>query len=189
MSEKLTFIKATVVLERKVTVFAPGTFNTRDAKPMETLFIYRLYSRVWNTSAYLHHLLKPVPRRVLECAVADFLTKLTRYWNDGRGCLYRVTPLRSRSAVASIRDETINVRGPRLFRLLLANIRNFSVWPVDVFKRELDWFLHSVPNQTIYGSYAGVGLQQQPGSNIRSSLEKLKDRPSCKDRDEPWNYI
>ena len=45
------------------------------------------------------------------------------------------------------RDSTLKVKGARIFNLLPDYLRNIDADNVEVFKRELDWYLSSIPDQ------------------------------------------
>lgn len=88
--------------------------------------------------------------RILEGQVPNLeSTPILSQQHQRRGRECRV-PLVSNSAAALVRQarySSIGIRGPRLFNCLPPTIRNISDCSVECFKRELDKFLMSIPDE------------------------------------------
>lgn len=50
----------------------------------------------------------------------------------------------------------MHIRGPQLFSILPASIRNVAKTKVEVFKKKLDSFLQEVPDQPGCNGYVGL---------------------------------
>ena len=96
-------------------------------------------------------------------------------FNDSgrRGLLCHV-PILNRSAMArykTLKDNSLAVRGPRLFNCLPTNIRDVNL-SLSSFKRRLDKFLASIPDQP---SLPGAQYAQTSKSNtIEDQLEDMR---------------
>ncbi|XP_069184905.1 uncharacterized protein [Procambarus clarkii] len=102
--------------------------------------------------------------KILEGQVPNLHSKITTYWSERHGRKCRIEPVKSRGAIGTIREHSINIRGPRLFNVLPASIRNIAGTTVDIFKRKLDLFLQGVPDQPGCGGY--VGLRAAPSNSL-----------------------
>ena len=65
----------------------------------------------------------------------------------GRMCTIPRRNTQARVAVQTIREQTYQVHGPRLYNALPAHIRNMTKCPLDEFKMALDVFLETVPDE------------------------------------------
>ena len=79
-------------------------------------------------------------------------------WHIRRGRVCHVPAIKSQAshAVKSLRFKSFAIHGPRLFNVLPANIRNTTECPVDTFKRKLDKFLRSVPDEPQITGYTAM---------------------------------
>ena len=59
-------------------------------------------------------------------------------------------------AVKSLRYGSFAVHAPRLFNMLPAHIRNTTGCTIDVFKRKLDNFLKTVPDEPQIAGYTAM---------------------------------
>ena len=70
----------------------------------------------------------------------------------GRECRIKSVVQSSPSQVKKARENSLAVKGAKMFNLLPSHIRNITSEKVDVFKSSLDFFLKSVPDEpTIEG--------------------------------------
>ena len=87
----------------------------------------------------------------------------------GRVCIVPAVNSQASHAVKSLRFNSFAILAPRLFNVLPSNIRNTTDCPVDTFKRKLDKFLRSVPDEP---QVAGYTAMRRADSN--SILEMLR---------------
>ena len=71
-------------------------------------------------------------------------------WSDieernGRAC--KIPPLKGRSSVQTLRNQSFQVSGPRLFNSMPKIIRNMKNCSLEDFKCQLDIFLNKVPDE------------------------------------------
>ena len=74
----------------------------------------------------------------------------------GRNCIVPRVNLRSSSYYQNIRYASFGIRGPRLFNILPAKIRNISGCSVDSFKHNLDKYLQTVPDEPQIKGYTAT---------------------------------
>ncbi len=65
----------------------------------------------------------------------------------GRKCYIHTVPNHVSAKVKSARYASLGYRGPLLFNTIPAEIRNITKVPVDIFKKKLDKFLSTVPDE------------------------------------------
>ena len=90
--------------------------------------------------------------RIIESQVPNLvITPIQSYTNERRGRLCRIAPISSAAPcyIKTIRCSSLPFRGPRLFNTLPKNIRNISGCDTVVFKRGLDRYLASIPDQPL----------------------------------------
>ena len=67
--------------------------------------------------------------------------------SDRRGREAQIPQLKGPLAIRSIREQSFQVNGPKLFNCLPPSIRNLSGISVDEFKLKLDQFLSKIPHE------------------------------------------
>ena len=67
--------------------------------------------------------------------------------NDRRGRELKIPPLKGKTSVRSLREQSFQVNGPRLFNSIPKQVRNMTKVPVDEFKAKLDKFLEKITDQ------------------------------------------
>ena len=87
--------------------------------------------------------------KVLEGMVPNCGIEHTYSERRGREC--KIPDLRGRQAIQSLRDQSFQVTGPRLFNSLPRYIRNLKNKSKEEFKEKLDQFLASLPDQPKIG--------------------------------------
>ena len=65
----------------------------------------------------------------------------------GRKCTIPRLNTTARQAVQSLKEQTFQVNGPKLFNSLPAYIRNTRNCPLDDFKKKLDKWLEKIPDE------------------------------------------
>ena len=68
-------------------------------------------------------------------------------YRQGRTCCIHTVPNHIPAKIKAARYASLGYRGPLLFNTLPADIRNITNVPVDTFKKELDKFLSTVPDE------------------------------------------
>ena len=83
---------------------------------------------------------------MLEGKVPNCGLLITENLRQGRLC--EIPPLKQCSArIQSLRENSFQVQGPRLFNILPQKIRNMTKCSIEDFKFELDRFLGTVPDE------------------------------------------
>ena len=67
--------------------------------------------------------------------------------------------------VKTVRDQSFGIKGPQLFNVIPKVIRNLSDVTIDQFKRQLDKFLRSVPDEPSVPGY--VARRAVPSNSLR----------------------
>ena len=100
--------------------------------------------------------------RIMEGQVPNFSQAdhagIQAVWHQrrGRNCIVPIVSLRCPKHVQTIRYASLGVRGPRLFNILPANIRNITGVSVSSFKHSLDKYLASVPDEPQIRGYTAM---------------------------------
>nr|XP_053656708.1 uncharacterized protein LOC128705576 [Cherax quadricarinatus] len=94
--------------------------------------------------------------KILEGLVPNLHMKITRNESKRLCRQCNIPPMKSRGVTSTLKDNTISVRGLRLFNCLPAYIKGITNRPLAVFKQALDKHLKSVPDQPGCGSYVGL---------------------------------
>ena len=79
-----------------------------------------------------------------------------------------------RQAIQTLREQSFQINGARLFNSLPKKIRNISK-DQEVFKASLDEFLSSVPDQPRMGSLIPAATEQMTGRQSNSILAWTRD--------------
>ena len=79
-------------------------------------------------------------------------------WHPHRGhsCIVPTVNLRCPKYFQTIRYASFGIRGPRLFNILPAKIRNITGVSVNSFKHSLDKYLHTVPDEPQIKGYTAM---------------------------------
>ena len=88
---------------------------------------------------------------------------------QGRKC--KIPPLRpnGRKSIQTLRDQSFQINGARLFNSLPRDIRNIEICQ-DSFKEALDCYLSSIPDQPKIGSLIPTATDQLTGRQSNSIL-------------------
>ena len=92
--------------------------------------------------------------KIVEGFVPNLRTRITTHWNDRKGRLCKIPGFRDRGSIGRIKENSLAIRGPRLFNSLPQHIRNIMGTSLEVFKSALDKTLQQVPDQPGGGGYA-----------------------------------
>ena len=109
--------------------------------------------------------------KILEGLVPNLETRITTYWNDRKGRLCAIPGFRDRGTIGRIRDNSLPVRGPRLFNSLPQHVRNIMGTSLTVFKSALDKLLQQVPDQPGCGGYAG--RRMAPTNSLVDQVQRI----------------
>ena len=100
--------------------------------------------------------------------------KVTSIWHIRRGreckipCITRHTPRN----IQALKHATLPVRGQQLFNTLPRDIRNMTDCKVDIFKRSLDKYLSTIPDEP---QILGYTAQRRADSNSILHMGKFAD--------------
>ena len=67
--------------------------------------------------------------------------------NERRGREIKIPPLKGKSSVRTLRDQSFQVNGPKLFNSIPKKVCNLTKVSVGEFKEQLDKFLEKIPDQ------------------------------------------
>ena len=109
--------------------------------------------------------------KILEGLVPNLHTKITTHWNDRKGRLCVIPGFRDRGTIGRIKDNSLPVRGPKLFNSLPQHVRNIMGTSLTVFKSALDKILQQVPDQPGCGGYAG--RRTAPTNSLVDQLPRI----------------
>ena len=90
--------------------------------------------------------------RIIEGQVPNFeCTPIQSYRNERIGTLCKIPVVASTApcTIKTIRSSSLPFKGPRLFNKLPMNVRNISGCDTVIFKRELDKYLTTIPDQPL----------------------------------------
>ena len=97
--------------------------------------------------------------RILEGLTPNFnqpnLGGIREYWNARRGRLCDVPIVKAQAPAAfrQMRYSSFGIIGPRLFNILPKELRNISNCTLEMFKRKLDKYLKTVPDEPLVSGY------------------------------------
>lgn len=110
--------------------------------------------------------------KVIEGIVPNLHTTILWDWSDRGGRKCKIPPLKTKCKrkLVSIRDSWLTNKGPRLFNVLPAEVRNLMDVPVDTFKSKLDQYLKRVPDEPLFAKWRTRGsnslIDQAPAATI-----------------------
>jgi hypothetical protein len=118
-------------------------------------------------------------------------------WHERRGryCVVPTVSKRASQAVRSLRYASFAIHAPRLFNILPAHIRNITGCSVDSFKRQLDKYLRTVPDEPQIAGYTAMRrtdsnsllhMTQYATAQLVSTLEG-PDNSSVARGGHPWS--
>ena len=116
--------------------------------------------------------------KVLEGKVPDCGLQVEENLRQGRLC--KLPPLKQCSArVQTLRENSFQVQGPKLFNSLPPKLRNMSKCSIDEFKFELDQFLQKIPDEPNvpgiqYTPRACCQVSGKPSNKLVDQIRLLK---------------
>ena len=90
----------------------------------------------------------------------------------GRICDIPQIKTNSKMAVQTIRENSFQVNGPKLFNCLPKKIRNKRGCSIEEFKTQLDLFLENIPDEPKSDGYTPSALNQITARPSNSILEQ-----------------
>ena len=161
--------------------------------------------RIFKTSLYYKTCLILETRRcvwrIMEGQVPNISTAdnggIRTKWHIRRGrcCLIPTVSNHSSQAIKSLRYASFAIHAPRLFNALPAHVRNITGCSVDSFKRQLDKYLRTVPDEPQITGYTAIRradsnsilhMIQLATAQLVSTLEG-PDRLSVARGGHPWS--
>ena len=93
--------------------------------------------------------------------------------NDLRGRMCQVPPIakKARPLVKTLREQTLQVHGVKLFNRLPWELRNMGKCDIGYFKEKLDQFLVTIPDQPNVGHQISSACNQTTGKPSNSLLD------------------
>jgi hypothetical protein len=154
----------------------------------ERLKELNMYSLERRRERYLIiYIWKIIESRVPNCT----LNPIDVYWSDRQGRLCKITKRKGQGKYQSMREQTLAVRGPKLFNCLPPHIRNLQDVQLPKFKKALDDYLREVPDCPILKGYKdpfgqesnSIGhrkLKITTSADFRAKQAGLSSRPGSK---------
>lgn len=102
---------------------------------------------------------------------------LQKHFQHGRLC--KIFWLKSKSALCTTRENSVNIWGPKLFNTMLTAFKNTMDGSLEKSRKGQDKYLQNVPNQPGCGGYVGLQamasniLTEQRNNTTAWSLTKL----------------
>ena len=108
--------------------------------------------------------------KIIENMVPDI--GITTYTSTRHGRLCRIPPANStRGAIQTLRENSLHVKGPKLFNAMPGTIRNLTDCSIDTFKRHLDKFLSTIPDQPRLSGYTNLCVTDN--NSVLNMLKKF----------------
>ena len=101
----------------------------------------------------------------------------------GRKCIQHHLPSRCQYKVKTLHYHSISQRGARLFNHLPKQLRNITGVKTEVFKRDLDRFLSSIPDQPGVPGYTAA--RPATSNSITAQLEYMQQCQGWRQRRGP----
>ena len=112
--------------------------------------------------------------------------KVKTKWHTRRGRLCILPAMNSQAshAIKSLRHASFAVYGPRLFNILPDYIRNTTECVTDTFKRKLDKYLQTIPDEPQVSGYTSMrradsnsllDMHQHATARLVETLEESED--------------
>ena len=93
----------------------------------------------------------------------------------GRMCVVPELKTRAAASVKSLRENSFQIHGPKLFNCLPIHIRNMKNCGVDEFKSELDKILEIIPDQpNVPGMYTPTACDLYSGKPSNSLIDQIR---------------
>ena len=93
----------------------------------------------------------------------------------GRSCELPKISNKATQHVISLREQSFQVHGPRLFNSLPKSLRNITKCEIKHFKEKLDQFLTHIPDQPLIGELIPPPISQITGKHSNSLIDQIWD--------------
>ena len=107
-----------------------------------------------------------------------FLTHTKQYFIDmctsernGRVC--KIPSLKGARSIQTLRNQSFQVSGPRLFNAMPKNIRNMKTCCLEEFKDKLDTFLRNIPDEPKCETLIPSATNQVSGKQTNSLIYQV----------------
>ena len=103
---------------------------------------------------------------------------ITTYISTRHGRVCHIPKLKnqSRCAIQTLRENSLHVKGPQLFNLMPAEVRNLTGCTLGTFKKHLDKFMGTIPDQPRLNGYTNLCAAE---NNSITQMLKLKLPAHC----------
>ena len=95
---------------------------------------------------------------------------------NGRVCAVPSIATKASERIKTLREQSLQVHGPKLFNCLPSKIRNLSKCGIETFKEELDLYLANIPDQPYIGNLIPTSTSQCTGRPSNSLVDQVRDR-------------
>ena len=115
---------------------------------------------------------KSIEGIVPDCGIK---TKTTYESRQGRTCEIPGMSKKATQRVITLRDQSFQVHGPRLFNSLPKSIRNKTKCNTEEFKEILDQYLTQIPDQPMVGDLVPNPINHTTGKHSNSLIDQIRD--------------
>ena len=137
------------------------------------LSLLKMYSQQRRMERYrILYTWKAIENLVPDCGITIRSSKESRL---GQMCEIPKISKKATHRVKTLREQSFQVHGPRLFNSLPKDIRNITGCKISVFKDKLDNFLTQIPDQPMIGNLVPTPINQDTGRHSNSLIEQIRD--------------
>ena len=92
-----------------------------------------------------------------------------------KGRLCKIDPIvKCRSRIQTLRENSYQIVGPKLFNSIPAKIRNLSKCSIEEFKEALDQYLSKIPDEPKLPGYTPTASDQFSGQPSNSLVDQIR---------------
>ena len=113
--------------------------------------------------------------KILEESAPNCGIKEIHSFEDRQGRKCELPNLKGSQSVKTLREQSFQVHGPRLFNSLPRYIRNLTKCGIDIFKEKLDLFLEKIPDQPKVGDLMPATCNQVSGQPSNSLVDQIRE--------------
>ena len=160
-------------IEKLFKTFSKQITEIRDESYWERLSLLKMYSQQRRLERYrILYTWKALEGLVPDCGIKS---KNSRDSRLGRVCEIPQISKKATQRVKTLREQSFQVHGPRLFNSLPKPIRSITGCNIDYFKDKLDNFLSQIPDQPMVGDLVPIPINQETGRHSNSLIEQIRD--------------
>ena len=113
--------------------------------------------------------------KILEESAPNCGIKEIHSFEDRQGRKCELPNLKGSQSVKTLREQSFQVHGPRLFNSLPRYIRNLTKCGIYIFKEKHDLFLEKIPDQPKVGDLMPATCNQVSGQPSNSLVDQIRE--------------